>query len=483
MSVTERKFLSIILLSMLFFNFPSVSSLTIQEYRSKTFQTALALTPEPESKYPVGYYNLSLGAYVEYLSVSIIALHRSGYNGSLEELASRLKALQAEDGSFPAIVTNDGPFEDASDLSVLFFEFSKPAGTALAALALIEAGEPLDSPQVTKAVGYLEKSKKHDHWESSVFRYHQEYSTAFEYIGNFSSVVATAYATTLFRLVGKNVTDEWHWLNETLLMLKKEKNVIPFTTYDLLWSWRNSIILPLLYLNDFNISLPVHFEASRWANWGIIDLEFRLYCQVPENYTLLINGMNYSGTCAGQCELMVPVETRGEDIVADFSPSCIGSFYRWELPADDAGGFGDRVLKSGNNTMDVLVYPGSNLDGSFFHGVYSTSIGLLWWYYTSGSLARAKPAVDYILKADGNATLLPYRLTYGIPKGRQVWEFPYALIALSVENGEWQKQSLTPIPLYENASGGGSRSPPIGLLVLSLVLIAVVAATVFRIRR
>jgi|GEM_PF-7098413 len=463
---------------------PPVYSLTLQQYQSKTIETALALSPEPESRYPMGYSNLSLGAYVEYLSVSIIALHRSGYEGEkLNQLASKLKSLQAEDGSFPAIVTNDGPFEDAPDLSVLFFEFSKPAGTALATLALIEAGEPADSPQVTKAVKYLEKSKKYDHWESSVFRYHQEYSTAFEYVGNFSSVVATAYATALLRLVGKNVTNEWHWLNETLLMLEKEKNGVPFTTYDLTWGWRNSIILPLLYLNDFNISLPVHFEASRWANWGTISLEFRLYCLAPENYTLLINGMNYSGTCAGQCELMVPVETRGEDIVADFSPSCIGSFYRRGLPVDDVGGFGDRILKSGNNTTDVLVYPGPNLDGSFFHSVYSTSIGLLWWYYTSDSLGRAKPAVDYILKADGNATLLPYRLTYGIPKGRQVWEFPYALIAFSVENGEWQKRALTPTPIHTNSSGDSSKPSSKSFLILSLILIAVAAATAFRIRR
>ena len=123
--------------------------------------------------------------------LKIIAVARSGLKEEkiTEEYSEQLKSLQHDDGSFPPIITFDVsgvPFCDAyyyagrskefeSFPSCLYdFSFkkcpeysyittcSRAASTALVLYALLDAGEPKDSPVIKKGVQYLLKTMKND---------------------------------------------------------------------------------------------------------------------------------------------------------------------------------------------------------------------------------------------------------------------------------------------------------------------------------
>ncbi|WP_156471167.1 prenyltransferase/squalene oxidase repeat-containing protein [Thermococcus peptonophilus] len=73
--------------------------------------------------------------------LKVIALARSGYprnSSKFRKLVEWIKSQQGEDGSFPAVITDDYP---ESDSEWFYWELSKAAGTGLAILTLLEAGE------------------------------------------------------------------------------------------------------------------------------------------------------------------------------------------------------------------------------------------------------------------------------------------------------------------------------------------------------
>lgn len=197
--------------------------------------------------------NAELGYKIYVRSLEIIAVARSGLKEEkiTEEYSEWLKSLQRDDGSFPPIITFDVsgvPFCDAyyyaerpkefeSFPSCLYgFSFkkcpeysyittcSRVASTALVLYALLDAGEPEDSPVIKKGVQYLLKTMKNGtYWSyfytvssSKVGHSSCEKAEAIWSFKETPSLVSTAYAIALLHRLGYDVSKPLQWLNSNL---------------------------------------------------------------------------------------------------------------------------------------------------------------------------------------------------------------------------------------------------------------------------
>lgn len=194
--------------------------------------------------------NADLNYRIYVRSLEIIAIARSGFKEReiIEEYAKWLKSLQEADGSFPPIITFDVPgvpFCDAyyyaerpkdfeSFPSCLYgfslrkcpeysyvITCSRVASTALILYALLDAGEPEDSPVIKNGVQYLLKTMKNETYWTYVYTISSSkggYSTCeeAEKIWGFKetpSLVSTAYAIALLHRLGYDVSKPLEWLN------------------------------------------------------------------------------------------------------------------------------------------------------------------------------------------------------------------------------------------------------------------------------
>ncbi|NJE07523.1 hypothetical protein E3E31_03115 [Thermococcus sp. M39] len=200
---------------------------------------------------------LSYAIYVR--SLEIIAVARSGIpEGEIvKEYAEWLKSLQEDDGSFPPIITFDVSGVPSCDAyyyaerpkgfegfpSCLYgFSFkkcpeysyittcSRAASTALILYALLDAGEPRNSPVIKKGVQYLLKTMKNGTYWTYVYTVSSSKvgvssCKEAEKVWGFKekpSLVATAYAVALLHRLGYNVSKSLQWLNSNL----KPENLI-----------------------------------------------------------------------------------------------------------------------------------------------------------------------------------------------------------------------------------------------------------------
>ncbi|KUH33807.1 hypothetical protein APY94_04605 [Thermococcus celericrescens] len=138
--------------------------------------------------------------------LKVIAPARSGYprnSSEFQKLVEWVKSQQREDGSFPAVITDDYP---ESDSEWFYWELSKAAGTGLGILALLEAGESQDSKEVEKAAQFLLKNESKDHWTSTVYLYWEK--TGLHKVNESPSIVATAYAVAALSRLGYRFSKE-----------------------------------------------------------------------------------------------------------------------------------------------------------------------------------------------------------------------------------------------------------------------------------
>ncbi len=185
------------------------------------------------------------------VSLETIAVARSGIHNNytlriLQINRLRLENDQRPDGSFPLMITFDVsgvPFCDAYYPSGLLggtcsypeclygfslkkcpeFSYvitcSRAASTALALYALLDAGEPENSPAIRKGVEYLLKSSVNGtYWTYSYTVPSSRGGSASceEDFQKKPSLVATAYAVALLHRLGYNVSKSLRWLKENL---------------------------------------------------------------------------------------------------------------------------------------------------------------------------------------------------------------------------------------------------------------------------
>ncbi len=242
------KKLSVIMIILLFL--PLAAAFSFEEVKTEVIQK---LEAQSEFESP----ELSYAIYVR--SLEIIAGARSGIpEGEIvTKYAEWLKSLQEDDGSFPPIITFDVsgvPFCGAYYYaerpkgfegfpSCLYgFSFkkcpeysyittcSKAASTALILYALLDAGEPKNSPVIKKGVQYLLKTMKNGTYWTYVYTVSSSkvgFSSCeeAEKVWGFRekpSLVATAYTVALLHRLGYNVSKSLQWLNSNL----KPENLI-----------------------------------------------------------------------------------------------------------------------------------------------------------------------------------------------------------------------------------------------------------------
>lgn len=223
---------------------PQTEAISIDEAKKDIIEKII------EDKY-IENAELSYKIYVR--SLEIIAIARSGVKEEkiIKEYSEWLKSLQSDDGSFPPIVTFDVsgvPFCDAYYYAERPKEFegfpsclygfsfkkcpeysyittcSRAASTALVLYALLDAGEPEDSPAVKKGVQYLLKTMKNGtYWtyvytisSSKVGRSSCKEAEAIWGFKETPSLVSTAYAIALLHRLGYDVSKPLEWLNSNL---------------------------------------------------------------------------------------------------------------------------------------------------------------------------------------------------------------------------------------------------------------------------
>ncbi len=192
---------------------------------------------------------------IYYLYIEAISLARSGYKGDkLIELKRTIESLQEGDGSFPPIPLQETVYYPWSidGMTFEYCEESRAGSTALALLALLDAGESPNSKVVQRGVHYLLKTVRREpyspdenvsqfvpqcygenwsaepcrlalpdnvtkgaYWTTRVCRAGRDgYSVCIEVPG----VVTTAYAAALLHKLGYDVGDELKFLREYLTL-------------------------------------------------------------------------------------------------------------------------------------------------------------------------------------------------------------------------------------------------------------------------
>jgi len=404
--------------------------------------------------------------------LKLIALARSGYPRNSTEfrgLVEWVKSQQGSDGSFPAIVTDDYPEPDSE---WFYWELSKAAGTGLAILALLEAGESPGSREIKKAAQFLLKNETENHWTGKVYLYWEQ--TGLHEVNESPSIVATAYSIAALSRLGYNVSREWEWLEKRLT---PERLVKPYTDnfftgfifpmpYRDLRGPYESMTLPLLFLKESNMIPPketLDFVSSLLKETQYIgNVTLRLSFKRITNYTVekmiyAVKGWETVKAWKGHgknasIELSLSLPDWGSRfVVISREPLLPGEsgFFRGrmrlypELPGNYmlliGTGYPEREIFQFGNGQNYAVIESPNLDGSWNHDVYSTAIALIWLHLSGEDEKGTGEALKFIelaipgdsMSFDGDA---------------------YALIALSLYGGRWE--SNTPGPGKENGRKG-----------------------------
>ncbi len=408
--------------------------------------------------------------------MKLIALARSGYprnSSDFQALVREIESKQGKDGSFPAIITDDYREQDSE---WFYWELSKAAGTGLAVLALLEAGESPNSKEIEKAAQFLLRNETENHWTSEVYIYWEQ--TGLHEVNWSSSLVATAYSIAALKRLGHNVSREWAWLRKRLTpgrLVEPYINnfftgvIFPMPYRDMRAPYE-SVVLPLLFLREKNMTVPrktLDFISSllkETQHSGNVTL--RLVFDAVTNYTVeemvhTVNGWETAKTWKGlgkntSIELNPGISDRGSRfVVISGEPLLLkkSGFFKGgmrlypELPENYIEFVGD-FYREGNvfqfkDGKDYAVIEPPNADGSWNHDVYSTAIALTWLYLagengkTTGRalkfLELASPRDD--MSFDGDA---------------------YALISLSLYGGRWEENR--PVPERKE-----SEKPPLKL--------------------
>ena len=418
--------------------------------------------------------------------LKVIALARSGYpknSTEFRQLVEWIKSKQREDGSFPAIITDDYPDPDSE---WFYWELSRPAGTGLAILALLEAGESPTSKEIDKAAQFLLKNESGNHWTSSVYTFWEK--TGLHKLNESPSIVATAYAIAALSRIGHNVSEEWKWLEERLT---PERLVHPyvnntFTGFMFPMPYRDmrapyeSILLPLLFLKEENMSPPEGtldfisslLERTQYLKNTTLRLSFRGITNYTAEKSYTANGWktvkNWRGA-GRKAEINVSLGIADrESVFLIRSEKALlekkSGFFRGEmrlypeLPenylAFVGSGYKERAVFQFMNGENYAVIRAPSLDGSWNHDVYSTAVALIWLYMADKGID--KDAVEFLqlasprdsLAFDGDA---------------------YALIALSLYGGKWEGNRPKPAENKPNTWSWSSLKLPVifgmGLLV------------------
>lgn len=242
---------------------PANAQNPVEEYQGKVLEvengTANGYFPDynmfPSFIYTCHSYRGISPLKIYYLYIETISLARSGYNKSkVEKLKDTIKSLQERDGSFPAIPLQETIYYPWSTDGMTFeyCESSKASSTALALLALLDAGEDPNSEVIQKGVEYLLGTVRRQpyypdenvsrfvpachgenwtnvpcksafpsnvtqgvYWTTRVCRMDRGgFSVCIEVPG----IVTTAYATALLHKLGYDVRDELKFLQEYLIL-------------------------------------------------------------------------------------------------------------------------------------------------------------------------------------------------------------------------------------------------------------------------
>ncbi len=394
--------------------------------------------------------------------LKVIALSRSGYPRNSSEfraLVEEIESRQGKDGSFPAIITDDYIEPDSG---WFYWELSKAAGTGLAILALLEAGESPGSKEIEKATQFLLKNESENHWTSKVYLYWDK--TGLHRLNESPSLVATAYAVAALSRVGHNVSREWEWLRERLT---PERLVEPYTDnfftgfifpmpYRDMRAPYESVVLPLLFLREGNMTVPRKtldfisslFEETQYSG----NVTLRLVFDAVTNYTVekmvhTVNGWETVKTWEGigknaSIKLGPSISDWGsrfvviskEPLLLNESGFFKGGMRLYPRLPEDYIEFVGNFYKERNvfqfeDGKNYAAIEDPHLDDSWNHDVYSTAIALIWLYLAGEKdhgeglkfleLASPRDSMSF----DGDA---------------------YALIALSAYSGRWEENRSIP---------------------------------------
>ena len=424
--------------------------------------------------------------------LKVIALARSGYprnSTEFKELVGWIKAKQGKDGSFPAIITDD---YQKPDSEWFYWELSRSAGTGLAILALLEAGESPRSGEIEKAAQFLVENESGNYWTSEVYIFWEK--TGLHKLNESPSIVATAYATAALSRLGYNVSKEWIWLEERLT---PERLVRPylnntFTGFIFPMPYRDmrgpyeSIVLPLLFLREENMSPPEEtldfisslLERTQYFGNATLRLSFAgITNYTAEERVYTVNGWEtvrrWNGT-GRRTEINVSpgIPDRGSVFLIRSEKALLeneSGFFKGgmrlypELPESYIDLIGNQYaertvfqFKSGENYAVIYAL---QMDGSWNHDVYSTAIALI-WLHMAGENRGVGDALKFIELA-------------GPAESMSFDGDSYALIALSLYGGKWGDNRPEPIENEPTAQSGVSWEMPaalgIGLLIGMLV--------------
>ncbi|HII68060.1 MULTISPECIES: hypothetical protein [Thermococcus] len=456
-------FVVVVLVLLLSLPFSLAQSVSVEkDYQMRTLHSYA-------KNYGISSYSFVKESDELYLScLKVIALARSSFpkdSPDFQRLVEEIKSKQLKDGSFPPIITDDYPKEEGE---WFYWEKSKAAGTALALLALLEAGESPNSEVVTKGIKFLLANKTEDYWTSTVYMDWEK--TGIKRIGEFSSLVATAYATALLHKLGYNVTDSWEWVRVNLNAKNLTRNYSFgnfFTGFLFPQPYRDfrmpyeSLTLPLLYLTEEGFKVdnePLEFLISLFKQSQYSEnatLLFTFYENYTTNYELKI--LRFSLTKGGTWEkermvqgvtddkIKLPINQKEGIVVLkveglrkiNFQKSGVfldlqiikrGMKIYAELPVnyiDFRSYVNSQIVQfsESNETYYIIFLP--ELDGSWNHDVYSTSIALIWLYLAGETDYNGfKKGIEFLLRNDRSLDFDGYA---------------YALIALSLYGGEWEK--------------------------------------------
>ncbi|WP_342452629.1 prenyltransferase/squalene oxidase repeat-containing protein [Thermococcus stetteri] len=422
--------------------------------------------------------------------LKIIALARSGYprnSTEFRQLVGWIKSKQSEDGSFPAIITNDYPQPDSE---WFYWETSKAAGTGLAVLALLEAGENPDSKEIEKAAQFLLKNESENHWTGTVHMFWEK--MGLHKLNESPSIVATTYAVAALSRLDYNVSREWEWLEERLTPERLvnpyldnffTRFIFPMPYCDLRAPYE-SIVLPLLFLREENMTPPketLEFMASLFKRTQYVgNATLRLSFKGVTNYTVeemvhTINGWETVETWKGtgrRAEINVSPSLgskfliRSEKSLFDNESGFFKGRMRLypELPRNYilfvGTGYTERGVFQFKDGENYAVIEEPHLDGSWNHDVYSTAIALIWLHLAGEKGENIDDALRF--------------LELATPKEAMTFDGDaYALIALSLYSERWESNKPRPVEEKPSPSSKVSWKLPavfaIGLLIGVLI--------------
>ena len=428
--------------------------------------------------------------------LKVIALARSGYpknSTEFQQLVEWIKSKQRDDGSFPAIITDDYPDPDSE---WFYWELSRPAGTGLAILALLEAGESPTSKDIDKAVKFLLKNESGNHWTSTVYLFWEK--TGLHELNESPSIVATAYAIAALSRLGHNVSEEWKWLEGRLT---PERLVSPylnnaFTGFIFPMPYRDmrapyeSIVLPLLFLDEENMSPPkgtLNFissllERTQYLGNATLRLSFRgITNYTVEERIYTANGWETVRTWNGtgrRAEINVSLGTAdqgslflirsGKSLLENESGFFKGGMKLYpKLPEDYitfiGSGYRERTVFQFRGGENYAVIYAPKMDGSWNHDVYSTAMALIWLHMAD--------------RGDGTKEAIKF-LELASPGESMTFDGDaYALIALSLYGGRWETNRAKPGENEPNARSEVSWRLPVIFIAGIIIGLVIGVAT------